>query len=70
MLLSKNDFESGLQQDLQQIPHFKPPAVGVGGIVPVVGQAGPIGAKDNLFGPPQNLGAGFGMIPTSHEQPG
>jgi hypothetical protein len=60
MLLNKNDFESGLKQDYQQVqPQFKPPTIGVGGIVPVVGAAGP---KDNLFGPPQNLG-GFSMIP-------
>ena len=41
MLLNKNDFESGLKQDYQSVQsQFKPPTIGVTGIVPVVG-AGP-----------------------------
>lgn len=47
-MLSKNDFEMGLQQDLQEAhTSFKPPAAFGGNIVPVV-NAG----KGNLFGPP------------------
>jgi hypothetical protein len=50
MLLNKNDFESGLMQDqMQSDPVFKPPAMGVGQNVPIVG------GKGNLFGPPGNL---------------
>ena len=58
MLLNKNDFESGLMQDqMQQDPIFKPPVIGVGSNVPIVG------GKGNIFGPPGNLnqGGGFGF---------
>lgn len=57
MLMNKNDFESGLVQDLNEAQaSFKPPAKGFGMNVPVM-QAG----KGGLFGPPQNLGGGAGF---------
>lgn len=49
MLLSKNDFESGLQQDAQV---FRPAPFN-----PQVQVIQP--GKGSLFGPPQALGGGF-----------
>lgn len=61
MLLNKNDFESGLQQDISQAHAFTKPSVGVPDAIPVL-QMG----NKSLFGPPQNYalgGAGFSSLP-------